>query len=368
MQRPHDYRSVLSFISPFAVAITVLAMGGNSLAQSDMRSRVEDRLLRKQKSTAIPDDSVKLGGKGGTTDWEFPTEPLLWLNSEPLTKQALDGKAAVIVFFEEECPTCAERWPAMAQLAQQYQDRPVFFLGVNSGTDPRTLSTYVRKNRVAWPLISDYDRSFENSMGVRQISLQNVVDVRYITADGTSHPGKWSDLPATAEAALEGADWRVNPAEIPNKLRDAWRAIEFGSFAEAAKSVTKAIAKEGPLKAPGEKLLAAVQKELDVDYQEAVKVYAAKDKWAAYNQLKMIEGKYDGYELPKNVAPALERLTKDEKVVAEVDALKALDKAQRLINRGKNSQAGRALKKLVSESPGTEAAEKAQELLGQASY
>lgn len=364
MQRPIRNRSIFRFGITTLIVTLTLASVNDAFAQSGSSSRIDERLLRKKQSIAIPDDSVQLGGQGGNTDWEFPTEPALWTNSGPLTKQALEGKAAVIVFFEEECPNCAERWPAMAQLSQQYQNRPVFFLAVNSGTDPRTLNNYVRKYRVAWPLINDYDRSFENQMGVRQISLQNVVDVRYITADGASHPGKWSDLPATAEAALEGADWRVNPSEVPSKLRNAWRAIEFGSFAEAAKSVTKAVAKEGPLKEAGEKLLDAVQKELDVDYQEAVKIYAEKDKWAAYKQLKIIENKYDGYELPKNVAPALERLTKDEKVVSEVKALQALTKAQRLISRGKNSQAERALKKIVSESAGTEAAEKAQALLG----
>ena len=35
------------------------------------------------------------------TDFQFPSNPLNWLNSPPISKETLTGKAAVLYFFEE---------------------------------------------------------------------------------------------------------------------------------------------------------------------------------------------------------------------------------------------------------------------------
>lgn len=360
---PLSLRAILA--SMFVLLCTLVT------AQSGTRVRIEDRLeeLRKEKEPqpgkAQSDRRVKLGSKSGLNSWDFPEDERVWLQGTPLTKEMLKGKAAVLLFFEEECPRCASRWPDMTEISKQFEGDPIAFIAVNSGSDPRMLQQYARRQGISWSVIADYDRSFEKTMKVSPISLQNIVQVRYITADGVSHTGKWSDLPATAKAALKGAKWNVDPKEIPDELQDAWYDIEFGNYPKAAKVVNKEASKSGPLQEAAEKLIAVVKKNLGEDYDIAKKHFRDKKKWDAYKQLVMIEEKYDGYKLPDAFEVGLSKLKSDERVKAEQKAMKSFNKANALLMRGKVPQAKKSLERLISGSQGTEAADKASDLVKQ---
>ena len=353
------------------IALAVLFQAGYLTAQVSTRVRLEDRLeeLRKQNEPqpgqAQSDRRVKLGSKSGLNSWDFPEDERVWLQGTPLTKEMLKGKAAVLLFFEEECPRCASRWPDMTEVSKQFEGKPIAFIAVNSGSDPRMLQQYARQQGISWSVIADFDRSFEKMMKVSPISLQNIVQVRYITADGVSHTGKWSDLPATAKAALKDAKWNVDPKEVPDELQDAWYDIEFGNYAKVARVVNKESAKSGPLQEAAEKLLAVVEKNLKEDYDVAKKHFRDKKKWDAYKQLIMIEEKYDGYKLPDAFEVGLSKLKGDETVKAEQKAMRSFDKANALLMRGKLPQAKKSLERLISGSQGTEAATKAAELVKQ---
>src|SRR5690349_3653751 len=43
----------------------------------------------------------------------LPRDPAAWLNSPPLSVEALKGKGVVLWFFEEQCPRCRAKWPGM---------------------------------------------------------------------------------------------------------------------------------------------------------------------------------------------------------------------------------------------------------------
>jgi hypothetical protein len=38
----------------------------------------------------------------------LPSDPSMWINSAPITMEALQGKAALLWFYEESCPRCRE--------------------------------------------------------------------------------------------------------------------------------------------------------------------------------------------------------------------------------------------------------------------
>ncbi len=40
-------------------------------------------------------------GRDSAAGFQFPTNPASWVNSRPFTREQLDGKVAVMVFFEE---------------------------------------------------------------------------------------------------------------------------------------------------------------------------------------------------------------------------------------------------------------------------
>src|SRR5215475_14011153 len=89
-----------------------------------------------------------LGACLGFSDWSarragaaeaaelLPSEAAVWLNSPPLTVDALKGKGVFLWFFEETCPTCRGKWPGLYELARRFEGQPVVFIAVNSGNSP----------------------------------------------------------------------------------------------------------------------------------------------------------------------------------------------------------------------------------------
>ena len=56
-------------------------------------------------------------------------------------------------------------------------------------------------------------------MGVDEISLSNIWQVRYVTAEGEIKPGDFRDLDGVVELALKKARWQIKPSKIPDELR-----------------------------------------------------------------------------------------------------------------------------------------------------
>jgi hypothetical protein len=299
----------------------------------------------------------------------LPTDPRLWHNSAPLTLESLKGKGVVFYFFEEESPRLAANWPNMLGLSKQYEGKPLLFIAVSSGTDPRVLKRYLGQYRVAWPVIHDYDRSLEMAMGVPKLTLGGEeFAFRYIAGDGSKGQGQGADVAGTAESALAGAAWRVDPAVVPEKLKGAWRAVELGGFAAAARPLAQAAdSKDEELKAGAEKLLAAVEEELTSAAKEAQEALTEGDDWTAYKLLGSIPQRFEGYEfeLIERAETKSKDLAKSDAVKGQIAAAKMLDKAMATAARGPGgvNRAKGLLNRLVEEYPDSEAATKAQELL-----
>lgn len=326
------------WLSRFALLITIFAIGSTAHAQA-----------------------------GATQDFALPTAPEYWLNSPPLSSDILRGKGVVMWFFEEQCVKCAGKWPEMIAFAQKYQDKPVVFIAVNSGTNPAAIQTYLKKHAVPWPTIVDPDRSFEHLCGVEEISLKNIHQARYVTYDGRLHRGNWEDLAGTVEKALEGAAWRVDPSSVPAALKPAWLQVEVGNFTAAAPLIKKSLkAKDSDLRSAAEKMLAAVTKEVADRVAAANDSLAVGDKWLAYQQFDRIQATFKGFELPSQVEEKLEELTSDKSIESEIEAHQRLMAAKKLGSRGTPAAIKRAvtmLEKLVESHSDTQAAVEAQEIL-----
>jgi thiol-disulfide isomerase/thioredoxin len=311
--------------------------------------------------------SLTRAQQSATQPFTLPTAPENWLNSPPLSSETLQGKGVVLWFFEEQCVKCAGKWPEMIAFAQQYQDKPVVFIAVNSGTNPAAIQAYLKKHKVPWPTIVDPDRSFEQLCGVEELSLQNIHQARYVTYDGELHRGNWEDLAGTVGKALEGAAWRVDPANVPNALRPAWLLVELGNFEEAAPLIKKSLkAKDSDVRTTAETMLAAVNQEMQERIAEANDSLAVGDKWLAYEQFDRAARKFKGFDLPPRVEESLKELAADESIEKQIEAHKRLTAAKKLGSRGTPAAIKRAvtmLEKLVESYPDTQAALEAQEIL-----
>src|SRR5439155_15687378 len=87
--------------------------------------------------------------------FQLPADPTQWVNSGPVSLDLLKGKAAVLWFYEESCPTCREKWPPLLAMAKKYEGQPVMFIGVNSGNPRPVVEQYARGVGCNWPIIVD---------------------------------------------------------------------------------------------------------------------------------------------------------------------------------------------------------------------
>ncbi|MBL8827912.1 MAG: TlpA family protein disulfide reductase [Planctomycetaceae bacterium] len=297
----------------------------------------------------------------------FPSDPAQWINAAPLSLEALRGKGAFLWFFEEDCPRCRGKWPEMQATAKKFEGQPVVFIAVNSGNNRAAVQTYVREVGLTWPVIVDPDRSFEKQHGVDNISLQNIYQARYITADGKARNGSWSEIEGTINQALTGARWKVDPKQIPPALRDAWLAIEFNNYAGAGMTVKKSLsASKYDVKEGANALLSVVQKEIDADAASFQQAVDAQQAWKACEIADQMAVTYRGFDLPLELVKSRKQLSADPQVKAAQVALKGLEAARRQL--ASNNDAARkngtaTLEKIGQDFPGTRLAEQAQNIL-----
>jgi thiol-disulfide isomerase/thioredoxin len=292
---------------------------------------------------------------------EFPS---LWIGSNPIEVADLKGKAALLYFFEESCPKCKGFWPALMAMAQKYADKPIAFVAVNSGTPAPLVAEYARSVRLSWPVIVDLDRSFERACTVGEISLQNVRQISYITAEGEYQRGNFNKLEDTIERALKGARWEIDPAEIPPELWPVWRSIEFAQYAPAAQPLAKARnARSAEVKAAAEKLAKLV------DAKAAEALAAAKEeksKIRAHELYAAVARRFEGYPPGDEAAAAQREIARDPGYRQELAAIKQLERQRRMANSAKpavRERARAAIQKIIDENPDGEAARLGREML-----
>ncbi|HEY4311113.1 MAG TPA: redoxin domain-containing protein [Pirellulales bacterium] len=295
---------------------------------------------------------------------EFPTT---WINSDPISAASLRGKAVLLYFFEENCPNCRARWPSIMEKAHKYDNEPILFVAVNSGSPKQDVEVYARAVNLTWPIIVDLDRSLEQKADLGEISLQNVMQVAYVTAEGDLRPGSWSDLDDTIERALTGAKWNVDPVNMPDDLMPAWRHLEFCQFAEARPTIAKALTSRKPeTKAAAQKLSDFVTKRSERDLKAAEKSLTAGNKLRAYERYVAVADRFAGYTAGDKAAAARRDLAKDPALRKEIAAMKQFDKQRELANSPKpvvREKARAAIQKIIDDQPTSEAARRGRELL-----
>jgi thiol-disulfide isomerase/thioredoxin len=304
------------------------------------------------------------------SSFQLPASPAKWVNSGPISLQALEGKGAVLWFYEESCPNCRAKWPPLLALAKRYEGQPVVFIGVNSGNSRAAVEQYARGVRCNWPIIVDDTREFEAQCGIKEINLQNIHQVGYITPEGQFQQGNWSDLDGVVDKALTGASWKVEPAGIPPALRPAWLSVEFGNPAAAAPAIKKGLSSpQGELKQAATQLNEVVRADMDRLADEAKEKAEEGDKWGAFKTYQLIAAQYGSFDVSDEIKAAARELGADDQVKKELAAQKAFEAAMKAGNSARTPNARKSaitrLKKIADEFGGTEASEQAAKVLGQ---
>jgi alkyl hydroperoxide reductase subunit AhpC len=125
------------------------------------------------------------------------TSPQAWLNSQPLKKEDLLGKVALIDFWTFDCWNCYRSFPWLHDVEEKFKDREFQVIGIHSPEfeheheRPR-LEEKVAKYKLEHPIMMDNDFSYWKAMKNQYwpafylIDKKGVIRQRFI---GETHSG-----------------------------------------------------------------------------------------------------------------------------------------------------------------------------------
>lgn len=316
----------------------------------------------------LPFAALSLSMNPAQAALELPADPGAWVNSRPLSLDALEGKAVIFYFFEEGCPRCIEKWPPMLESSAKYQGEPVIFIGVNSGTPRRTVESYARKVNIPWPIIVDGDRSLEKAFGLtKEISLENIMQMKVKYPDGRIEYGNPGEFEETVDSALKDARWKIDPKTLPPETLAAWKEVELGDYQRALPLLKKILsARNDEIKTAAEQLQSNVMEDLKKQQDAAATAEENQDIWEAFKINSRIAVQFRGYDGSKQAADKVKEYARHDDVKAEQTALKKLELAKRTGNQGDERSVAKAiamLKALIEEYPESDAAVAARDIL-----
>jgi thiol-disulfide isomerase/thioredoxin len=158
-----------------------------------------------------------------------PWQLVEWANSDPLNVEQLRGQVVFVRFWTDNCPYCAKSLPAIAQLAEEFRDQPVTFLGLYHskplGTERPWQVALDQADRwgVQFPLA--YDRQWKTARswwldGNRRVATSSSFLLNKQGRVAHIHPGPMffpSDAPADA---AHNADFEAIRTAIRTALAD----------------------------------------------------------------------------------------------------------------------------------------------------
>ena len=300
---------------------------------------------------------------------ELAATPDQWINSPPISLDAIKGKGVVLCFFEVSAAKTKAGWPKVFEVTKPTEGQPIIYIGVNSADSRQAVQQYAQQVNLEWPIMLDPSRSFEKQCEVGTIGADNPIQLCVIAQDSKLQKGDWSQWALTITKALKDAKWNVDPKEVPEALNPAWYAVEFGNDAQAATVIKKSLtSNKADIKQGAEKLKAAVQTKIDALAADAKKALDAGKKYDAYAIYVDLADQFKGYDLPPEATSAHKELAKDAEVKAALLAKKSLDNAKRLLAGGKapaRKQAATMLKKVADDMAANSLGEEAKALLAQ---
>jgi cytochrome c biogenesis protein CcdA/thiol-disulfide isomerase/thioredoxin len=214
-----------------AVAVIALNLDQGLLTKVSAVStnRIEQSLLDHfgEKRTPVPQTA---SGK----DSKFPSleGAVTWLNSPPLTPQALRGKVALVDFWTYACINCLRSLPYVAAWNRKYQDHGLVVLGVHSPEfafekDPANVAKAVKQLGITYPVAIDSHltiwQAFNNHYWPAEYLVDaegNIRNTHFGEGDYAASEAKIQELLAEAgNQNLPGGTVNLDPRHLPQNSK-----------------------------------------------------------------------------------------------------------------------------------------------------
>src|SRR5271163_532935 len=154
--------------------LTNISVGGTTTLEQSLLDK-----LRPNQKTASGPSMTKQAMPSGEADAELPVEDLMpslagaegWLNSPPLSLEALKGKVVLVDFWTYSCINCLRAIPYVRAWADKYRDQGLVVIGVHAPEfaferNVANVKTALGTFKIGYPVAIDNEykiwRSFEN--------------------------------------------------------------------------------------------------------------------------------------------------------------------------------------------------------------
>lgn len=224
----------------------------------------------------------------------------------------------------------------------------------------------MKTNKVSWATYVDADRSFEKQLiaaGVlpQAISLNNTMQAVVADPEGNLQRANFGRPGDSLRSVMGTAKWKVDPAGIPEALKTAWRALEFGQMTVAAPAIAAALkGSDAKVKEAAGTLQTAIKEDITRRLAEAKSSADGGQKWQAYKAYDALSTDFRDFAEAKSATSEAAKLRSDKTVAQELQAKQALDNI--VTNflkspvKSKQAQGKTFLQQLGQQFPGTEAA------------
>jgi len=102
------------------------------------------------------------------------------LNNEPVALSDYIGTPLVINFWGTFCEPCIREIPSFQNQYEKWNEQGLEIIGINLSEDSLTVSNYVRKFNMTYPVVRDVDRKTEKKYGLRSYPT-----TFFVKSDGT---------------------------------------------------------------------------------------------------------------------------------------------------------------------------------------
>lgn len=264
---------------------------------------------------------------------DFP--PGLFNDGGRYTLADCEGKAVVLFFYEQNCPSCRNLIPQRSALVQQFKDKPVRFFAVAAGDTLQEAAKYVGSTGLAMPTFADSLSIMERRYGM-QISLQNIYQFRFYDGSGRLVSHQWNA--ESVEKALSGAKWKYKDEHNDPRLAAVVDLLEWNQHALAIPRLRPLL--KAPNKQLAEnagKLMEALKAEA-TQWKEKADAAVDGDPVTAFDLYTKVQACFAQEDLGKQSAEALKKLKSNKAVVDELAARRLFDQLCAGASRAKADQ------------------------------
>ncbi len=184
--------------------------------------------LKEPTGPSPPAGEIPTTGLEGKTS-PYPKAPEItgihaWLNSEPLTIEALKGKVVLVDFWTYSCINCIRTIPYLRQWNEKYRDLGLVIIGVHSPEfnfekEKGNVQKAIEQFEVTWPVAMDNDmqtwRNYHNRFWPAKYLIDSQGRIRYTHFGEGAYEETEKQIQALLEEAM-GANIEVETVKDPS--------------------------------------------------------------------------------------------------------------------------------------------------------